>query len=510
MEDENIVLSKTQYEELKKNMYNEATQSQIIQYAKQLHSTIANNEIISQKKNLFAGTRFNSSNVSRFLSNPQKYQKELRQLSMILTTLSPQYMSITQYLPSICRFCPMIIPNLDKFGNSPNVKKIEKEYNKAISYLDMLNIPHEFLKVVSVCAREDIFYGYEYEGNNSYYIQQLDSDYCKITSIEDGCFNFAFNFEYFDKNNKIEGLPAGVRLIDTYPQEFQQKYKKFLADKTNSKWQELEGENTICIKFLEDIPYCFPPYANLFNDIADLSDYKELNKSKKETENYKFIGLQIPTLSKSEKADDFAVDPNTALAFYNMIQSSLPQGIGAFISATDFKSIDFNTSKASEKDSVDSAEDNIFTSSGISPINFGKGTNNEGTVKYSNMVDQTKIFKLYTQLERWLNRKFKYVFKDKFQVHLMRVSEFNLNEAKRSALTMAQYGLPNKLMLTALNGISQQMERGLSFLENEVLFVNDKWKPLQSSHTQSSNSSSESEESKTKKEDNSEDSSEEK
>lgn len=32
---------------------------------------------------------------------------------------------------------------------------------------------------------------------DSYFIQKLNPDYCQISSIEGGCFNFAFDFNYF-------------------------------------------------------------------------------------------------------------------------------------------------------------------------------------------------------------------------------------------------------------------------------------------------------------------------
>ena len=52
-----------------------------------------------------------------------------------------------------------------------------------------------------------------------------------------------------------------------------------------------------------------------------------------------------------------------------------------------------------------------MSASGISPINLGKGADTGSTVTYSNSVDQARMFKLYAQFERWLNRKFKRKYK---------------------------------------------------------------------------------------------------
>ena len=53
-----------------------------------------------------------------------------------------------------------------------------------------MNLQHEFIKITTTILREDIFYGYEYSTKDSYFIQKLNPDYCQISSIEDGCFNF--------------------------------------------------------------------------------------------------------------------------------------------------------------------------------------------------------------------------------------------------------------------------------------------------------------------------------
>lgn len=472
---------------IKQDTINKIKKENILNFSAKLSSIIANNEVIREKKNIFK-TKFNRDNVSTYLANPQKYEKELRELSVVLTTVSPQYQSLIEYFSSICRFIPVVNVNMDKYSSiksdEEKIKKVSKDYHEAIALVDNMNIQHEFQKIASVCYREDVFYGYEYETKDSYYIQPLDSDRCRISEIIDGCFAFEFDFKYFDDIKKVKNTDDNI-LIDRYPSEFQEKYAIYKAMGNKFRWQTLDYNKTICIKYFENLPFSFPPFANLFDDIADLSDYKELNKTKNEVDNYKFIGLQIPTLSKAEKADDFAVDPDTALAFYQMILNSLPKGIGAFISATDFKDINFNSSASTEKDEVSNAENSILLGSGVSPIVFGKGANNGGTVKYSNKTDQAKIFKFYRQFERWLNRKLKTKFKGRIKVKLLNVTEWNIDEERDNLLKNAQYGVPNKIELMALNNTTQQEMEGSMFLENEVLKLHDKWIPLQSSHTQS-------------------------
>ena len=81
-----------------------------MQYAKQIESLVSNNLVVSQRKKPFS-KKFTAENVQRFLENPVQYEKELRQLSLVLITISPQYSQICSYLASIS-YCTGFSKNL--------------------------------------------------------------------------------------------------------------------------------------------------------------------------------------------------------------------------------------------------------------------------------------------------------------------------------------------------------------------------------------------------------------
>lgn len=477
--DKKINMTQEQYEEFKQNY-----QNKIIEFAKKLENTLANNEIIAQKKKLFS-TKFTQDNINKYLENPQNYEQQLRQLSTVLMTLSPQYTSILNYFISMCRFNAIVIPNATKYSSKEgqyDLEKLRKDYEKAIQQLDKLNYQHEFLKIVEVCIKEDIFYGLEVESKDSYFIRQLDADYCKITSIVDGCFCFSFDMSYFDKFKELKGIEGTV--LETFPPEFTAMYNAYKKN-SDLRWQELDHATTICIKWNESLPFVFPPFAGLYEDIADLKKYKNLNLEKSEIDNYKLIGLKIPTVSKPTKPDEFAIDINTALTFYNLICANLPNGVGAFLTPTEIEAISFNGSNVSNINDIAEAENNLYSSSGVAAINFGKGVSTSGTAEISNAIDSNRLLKLYVQLERWLNKKFKLLYNGKFSVELMKVTENNIAEVKATYLTACQYGVPCKLQLLALMDIPQSHEQGLALLENEIYNFTENWKPLSSSFTSS-------------------------
>lgn len=489
MENEKKMFSQEEVEEIKRQAISDTNKQMILEFAKKFDNIVSNNLVSSNKKNVFSN-KFNQETVTRYLEDPIANEQNLRKLSTVLMTLSPQYQQIMNYLSSISKYIGVVKPVAYKCSTAKgkiDKEKLAKDYAKATYHFDKLNIGHEFQRITSVIVREDVFYGYCYESEDSFYISQLDADYCRISSITDGCFNFQFNFAYFDANKNVTGLD--VPLIETYPDEFQTKYKLYLKDRKKYQWQELNDNNTICIKWMEDLKFNYTPYASLFNDLSDLNDYKDMAKAKTEVDNYKFIGMQIPLHDGTGKTNDFAIDIDVAMQFYNMLLNSLPDGIGAFISPTDFEDINFGSGNSSTDVSskVKDAEDGIFSSAGISNINFGKGATSSSGITASNTVDSARLFKLYRQFERWLNRKFKREYNGKFTIKLLDVTVFNIDDVVDRYLKMAQYGEPVKLELSALLGVSPSLERGSTFLENEILNLHEEWKPLVSSHTQNPN-----------------------
>lgn len=464
-----------------KQQFNSA---ELLKFAKE---HISQNYIVNQKKNIFS-TRFNADTVAMYLSNPQKNEKRLRELSIILSTISPQYAQIINYLPSISLFVPIITPNIEKYKDvngeikKESTKKLKKDYLTAVAQLDKMAIQHELTKAFTIMVREDIFYGYVYDDKDSFGVQQLDADFCRVKYQMDGCLFYELDMSYFDKYNDLKDIEG--KLIDSYPVEVQKAYKAYLSDKTNNKWYSPDEDKQMCFKYNESLPFNYPPFASLYDGISDLEDYKGLGKTKAEIDNYKLIGLQIPLLNGASNPDDFAVDTNTAMAFYNMISQSLPEGVGAFLTPMAPKDFSFQNTAMSDKNEIGKAEDSLYNSSSFSGVVFGKGATGSTALKTSNLIDSSKCYMIYRQFERWLNHYFKKKFGGKFTVNLLNVTQHTLEDEFDRLYKLATVGVPVKLHLNGLI-MNQSQERGALLME-ELLDLHDTWKPLNMSSTQSS------------------------
>lgn len=468
-------------------------------FTRKLKQTLSDNAIVKNTRHM-CGKSFTQEDVIRYLDNPAKFESLLRALSTKLLTISPQYQSILNYFTGLCNFHALAVPNMSAYSNS-NLRRVKSEYNEGVNLIQKMNIQHEFTQIISHCLKEDVFYGIEVEDKNSYFIRRLDPDYCKIVGIVDGCFAFAFDFSYFlnvrvsdeakgsmRSAGTIEDSMINAKVLESYPDEFKQKFNKYRENMLTNRWQQINHETSICIKWNETLPFVFPPFASLYNDIVDLQKYKDLGLANKEMEAYKLIALKIPMLNNSNKVDDFAVSPDTAYDFYAALIDNLPAGIGAFLTATEVKDLQFAGSTVGAKNDILEAENNIYSSSGIAGVNFGKSASVAGTVDISNKIDSDRLLKVYDQLERWLKKKFKIKFDKRVLVDLMKVTNYSVAKEREILLKEAQYGVAgSKIKLAELSGTTQVELEGYSFLENDLLQITETWKPLNSANVQSGN-----------------------
>ena len=89
--------------------------------------------------------------------------------------------------------------------------------------MSAMSVKTQFPKILTVCLREDTYYGTMWVTNDSITIQQLPSEYCAISTIEGNVLNVTFDFSYFDSRKS---------LLEYYPVEFKTKYEIYSKNKT--------------------------------------------------------------------------------------------------------------------------------------------------------------------------------------------------------------------------------------------------------------------------------------
>lgn len=422
---------------------------------------------------------FTKANVATYLSNPKRYSKDLQAMSASLYDVSPHYRRLINYyakMPTLDYYVELY--GLDTSKNA-NVKSLRSNYNKAVDFVELMNIRHEYGKALVSAWKLGTFYGFEMFTKDTYFIKELPYDFCQISGIADGVYTFSFDCSYFDRNSDQ---------LELFPKEFKKLFNSYKSGK--SKWQEVDPARSICIKVNEESYNDMPPFTGLFGDIFDIEDYKALRMANAVIGNYKFIIEKIPLRNESDKNNDFKIDLKTVQMFHNKTASLLPDEIGIFSTPFDIETIEFSRDK-SEVDNVSNSENAFYTAAGTAKQLFNPEGTSSSTLAKSINVDESEVFGVLRQLERITNGKLKNAMSSsfKFRVRILDNTIFNRKENVEMLLKNAQYGLPVKLMICACLGISPSAVVSMSYLEEQVLELSNSFVPLVSSHTQSGDGS---------------------
>jgi len=405
-----------------------------------------------------------------------KNQEKLREISQLLWAKSPQYQRLIDYFAGMALFSHIIAPIKDI--RSANKNKVLKQYTQIGELLKLMNLRHEMTRVLTTAFTEDVFFGYIHRDKKSFYIQPIDANICKITSIEDGIYNFSIDMRYFEKDE--------TRLA-AYASEVQQKYLgwKSLKDKNSriNEWVELDAKNTICIKVNDNMLEAFPPFAGSFDAIFDIEAFKQLRKDKEELGNYMILTQELPMRENSENNNDFMIDRDMMMFFHNMASETVPENVGVITSPMPIQAVKFDRDRV-DSDGVAKAERDFWSSNGTSQLLFNADKSTSQGLLMSVKTDEEIVFAVITQIERWLNRYFKFEFSDlMFSVSILPITRFNQLDMYKMYLEAGQYGLPVKSHLSATIGLDPIETMNMAYLENDLLKMHEEFMPLMSSHT---------------------------
>lgn len=422
---------------------------------------------------------YSKDNIVNFLKNPYSNQKAIRDSVIYIYNVSSHFRRLIQYFSSLSDLSYVISPYKIDTANS-KAKSVRKNYHKVLNLLSSMDIKNQFAKIITICLREDVFYGTMWVTQDSIIIQQLPSDYCAISVVEDNVLNVSFDFQYFATNPQY---------LDLYPDEFKVKYELFEKDRMGMRWQELDSPTSFAVKCNNDIlNYAIPPFAGILREIYDIEDYKQLKLTKTELENYAMLVMKLGMNSDGEWSMDF----NKAKEFWRNLDNVLPEEVGSVLSPMSIEKISFEKSNTGDTNTVSEAEQNLFSAAGVSSLLFNNQKASANALSLSIKADQAMTYGIVKCIEGVINR-FVHAqsYGKNFKVTFLDCSPYNRKEVGDAYLKACQYGIPMVSYYCASQGLSQAEMDCMNFLEDDVLGVKGRFIPLLSSSTQSSDSGGE-------------------
>lgn len=413
--------------------------------------------------------------IQVYLSNPYRYEKQLRKAVVYIYGASCHFRRLIQYFVGLSDLAYVVEPyRIDP--KKANVKTINNNYRKVLNMLSSMSIKSQFPKILTVCLREDVYYGTMWVTSDNITIQQLPSDYCSISTIEGNVPNVTFDFSYFDSRSN---------LLDFYPQEFRAKYQLYRQDRMN-RWIELDSPTSFAVKCNSDVmEYALPPFAGLLRELYDIEDYKQLKLTKTELENYAMLAMTLPM----DKDGTWGIDLDKAKEFWRNLDAVLPEEVGSVLTPMPINKISFEKSNTGDTDTIGDAEQHMFTAAGVSSLLFNNEKASANALLLSIKADQAITYGIVKSIEDVVNRFLQSQnYGKNFKVNFLDVSAYNRKEAGDAYLKAASYGLPTVSAYAASQGIGQAELDSMSFLEGTVLGLQDIFRPIQSSSQMSSSS----------------------
>lgn len=465
------------YDEERDNLPIEQRKSRII-FSNANFARLVVNDLSSTRSGRGLLKKYKQSDVREMIEGYRlpKNQEKLREISTILFAKSPQYKRLLEHFSDMPLFSHILTPMNDL--KNVNKAKANKQYTQLAELLKMMNIRHEMRKVLKIAFREDTFFGYVHKEKRSFYIQHIDASICMISSTEDGVYNYSIDMSYFKSDE--------TKLV-SYASEIQEKYVAWKALKNKnpqlSDWVELDSKNTICIKINQEMLESFPPFAGSFDAIFDIEGFKQLRKDKEELGNYMILTQELPIRKDSQDNNDFMIDEDTMRFFHSQAVGAVPDNVGVITSPMKIEPVKFEKDRA-DNDGVGKSTRDFWEGSGTSQMLFNADKSTSEGLKASIKTDEEIIFGVLTQIERWINRYFKFQFADLYYgVKMLPVTYFNQEVTYKMYLELATYGAPTKLMMVATAGLEPIEVINMAYLENEILNLNEEFIPLQSAHT---------------------------
>lgn len=411
--------------------------------------------------------------ITRFLKDPYRYEKQLRNAVVYLYGASCHFRRLIQYFVSLSDLSYVVSPyRIDTTTAKPAT--IKRNYRRVLNLLSSMDIKNQFERILTVCLREDVFFGTIWETTDSTIIQQLPSNYCAISVVEDNVPNVSFDFSYFDRYGENLSL---------YPEEFTIKYNRYKENITDYKWQELDAPNSFAIKCNKDIlNYALPPFAGILREIYDLEDYKQLKLTKEQLENYAILVMTLGI----DKDGNWQMDLEKAKEFWRNLDGVLPEEIGSVLSPMPINKISFERTHAGDVDTIANAEEALFSAAGVSSLLFNNPKASANALLLSIKADQALTYGIVKSIECMVNRFIhRHGYGKYFKVTFLDVSPFNRKEAGDMYLKACQYGMPMVSYYCASQGLMQDEMDCMNFLEDDVLGIKARFVPLKSSATQS-------------------------
>ena len=391
------------------------------------------------------------------------------------------YKQIIIYYATLLKYMGLLIPNPNA-GKNLSTPHIQKRYYSALDYVERMQLPVLLTNIAQRALVDGCYYGLKVEGDkNTFQLIDLPSGYaCSRFKDIYGNDIVEFDVSYFctisDNASRDAALAA-------YPKIVQKAWKRFSSGKRKDKWVMIPKEVGVCFPFFDGRPL-------LLNIIPATIDYDEAVATRRDREAEeirKIIVQKIPHLNDGRLLFEPDEAEEIHVGTVGMMQGN--KNVSVLTTYGDVDAIVSSSSADRTDNTLTRMEQNIYAQAGVASQIFASTGSSSLETSLNN--DLALMMYFANKVSRFITNTLNDTFGNgniTFKYSIMPITYYNASSFVDSSYKLVGSGYSALLPALAF-GLTQKDLVNVKDLENDVLKLGDRLKPLMTSYTQSNSAS---------------------
>lgn len=405
--------------------------------------------------------------------------EQKRELSNLYFDQDGFYKRIIIYYATLLKYSGILIPHKNPLNGKGFSNGNLKKYYGALDFLEAMKIPTLLTRITQKMLLDGVYYGVIQEmSRNRFVLIDLPVSYCRTRykDLEDNNI-VEFNLAYFDRMTDKEAQKSALA---SYPKEISKAYRKYKNGKGSSSWVMLPADIGICFKTSVNQT---PLFLSTILAAADYAEAVDTEKTRDKEEIKKILVQKIP----HNNENTLLFEPDEALEIHRGTVNMLKHNdkVSVLTTYADVDVVGAKTTSDAVTNNLDKMASNTYREAGVSSQLFC--SDNSATLPASIQNDTAMMMNLFAgQYSVFITRLVNKLFGNSdlnFTYNILPITYYNDKEYADSTYKLATAGY-SYLLPAIASGFSQKDIVGIKDLENDVLDLGDKLKPLNLSYTQ--------------------------
>ena len=457
----------------------EETPDFLTSFARATQKMIATNELAYQgtwnqaRLQTSSLREYTQEEVSRIISGGSLVEQQ--NLSRNYFSKNGYYKQINIYYATLLKYVGLLIPN-PSIGKTLSTSYIQKRYYAALDYVDRMQLPTLVANIALKALVNGCYYGIRIDGE-PFQLIDLPSGYaCSRFKDIEGNDILEFDLSYFrtitDKELRNSALAA-------YPAFVAKAWKDYERGNRKSKWLIIPKEYGVCFPFFEGNPL----FLSIIPSIIEYEDALASHRDREAEEIHKIIVQKIPHLSDGRLL--FEPDEAEEIHAGTVGMMKGDKNVSVLTTYGDVDAIVSNSAADRTEKILTRIEQNIYSQAGVTGQVFAS----TGAASLESSLNNDLALMMYfaNKVSHYISNALNAKFGNaniSFKYSILPITYYNYKSY--AAETFKLVGSGYSIMLPALAyDLNQRDFVNVKDLENEILRLGERLKPLSNSYTQS-------------------------